>query len=100
MGKKAVVTGGSKGIGRAIAEACARAGAGIVVLARKPDELAETELPITRIVLGPLSPASVRTIVAETLSCNAEQDEQAEQLATISELRIGTQNARSAKRAR
>ncbi|MCA9681970.1 MAG: AAA family ATPase, partial [Myxococcales bacterium] len=47
------------------------------------DELAETELPITRIVLGPLSPASVRTIVADTLNCDDEQDEQAQQLATI-----------------
>jgi len=41
-GQVAIVTGGGRGIGRAIALALARAGAAVAVVARSPDQLAET----------------------------------------------------------
>ena len=40
--KVAIVTGGTKGIGRGIAEALARAGAGVIIAARRSEEIEQT----------------------------------------------------------
>jgi 3-oxoacyl-[acyl-carrier protein] reductase len=47
-GKAAIVTGGSKGIGYAVAEALARAGADVVICARHEDEVARAAAELER----------------------------------------------------
>jgi NAD(P)-dependent dehydrogenase (short-subunit alcohol dehydrogenase family) len=69
----AIVTGGGRGIGRAIAEALAGAGAAVAVLARSRDELAETAGGIERgggrviaVVADVADPRAVQAAVEQT----------------------------------
>ena len=80
-GRVAAVTGGSSGIGRAIAGALARAGASVVVVARNRDNLAATvgELEANGCqaawVVGDLSTREgVRTVAEEVVEAFGEPD--------------------------
>ena len=64
-GKRALVTGASRGIGRAIAEGLAKAGARVAVAARSLDTLKETGLHAIRLDVTDVS--SCRAAVAETV---------------------------------
>ncbi|MFM8437462.1 MAG: SDR family oxidoreductase [Candidatus Kapaibacterium sp.] len=73
-GKRAVVTGGTKGIGRAIAEELARFGAEVVIIARSDVELRATKERFAEAGLGidivccDIADATARSRCIETLS--------------------------------
>jgi NAD(P)-dependent dehydrogenase (short-subunit alcohol dehydrogenase family) len=71
-GQVAIVTGGGRGIGRAIALGLAKAGATVAVVARSEDQLAESVTEITRLGARAISitadvsdPAAVQKMVVE-----------------------------------
>ena len=51
-GRTALVTGGSRGIGRAIAERLGRSGADVIIVARRPDIVDDTIAELTGVVGG------------------------------------------------
>jgi len=75
-GARAIVTGASSGIGRAVALELARRGAGVVVAARRSDRLRETAEQITamgrpvEMVVGDISDPTVRKCVVDAAEEN------------------------------
>ena len=78
-GKTAIITGGSKGIGRAAALRFVQEGASVLVCARGPDALEETAgaarkaVESARVVTVPADltrPDDIRRVVAEGRACN------------------------------
>src|SRR5512144_2804139 len=60
-GKTALVTGGGRGIGRAIALAFVRFGANVVISSRKPENLQPTVAEVTALGVGCLAvPTNIR----------------------------------------
>ncbi|MDW8223692.1 MAG: glucose 1-dehydrogenase [Gemmatales bacterium] len=72
-GKRAVITGGSRGLGRAIAQALAEAGADLVLVARDADTLAQAQTQLLTtgrrvdVVVGDLSTPEGTETVCQTI---------------------------------
>lgn len=79
--RRAVITGGGRGIGRAIAETLAEAGAQVIVTGRSRDELAEVALSISG------------TALVADLSKRADTDRLVSELAAIGRVDILINNA-------
>ncbi|MGH7053686.1 MAG: SDR family oxidoreductase [Stellaceae bacterium] len=67
-GKSAVITGGSKGLGLAIAEEYAKSGADVAILARDPATLAEAK---TRIAAGAAGRSKIAAISCDVAKADA-----------------------------
>lgn len=67
-GRKALVTGASRGLGQAIAEALASAGADVAITARKSDDLSETA---SRIAAHDRASATLSLDVRDVAACGA-----------------------------
>ena len=76
--KTAIVTGSTKGIGRSIAEALARAGANVVVSSRKPDKCEEVAAAIR-----------AEGLEATAIPCHIGKREDVEQLVSETRKRFG-----------
>lgn len=77
-GKTAVVTGSTRGIGRAIAEALARAGAEVVISSRKVDKCAEVAAAL-----------QAEGLAAHPIACNIGKREDVENLVAATRAQLG-----------
>ncbi len=82
-GRTAVVTGGTRGIGRAIAEGLTCAGANVVVASRKPDACAETEAHLRTLGGGGSDALGVPTHLGDVDAIAALVDAAAERFGGI-----------------
>jgi NAD(P)-dependent dehydrogenase (short-subunit alcohol dehydrogenase family) len=69
-GRRALVTGGSKGLGRAIAEELLAEGAAVAICARSKDELASTASALR----DRFSPATIVDVVADVTDRQQVED--------------------------
>ena len=67
-GKTALITGGSRGIGRAIGARYLQAGGSVILLARRPDVLARTKAELDPIAPGKVSVISCDVANAESIA--------------------------------
>ncbi|MBI3753958.1 MAG: SDR family oxidoreductase [Deltaproteobacteria bacterium] len=86
-GKKAVITGGSDGIGFGIAKALANNGADVLLIARDPDKLKRASAELAR------NGVAVKAISADLSDASAVEKISAQLLAEWSELSILVNNA-------
>jgi 3-oxoacyl-[acyl-carrier protein] reductase len=94
-GRRALITGGSLGLGRAMAEMLAGAGASVAVVARRPEVLAEAKEAVeAKAAKG----AKVATVVADVASAGGCEAAFAEAESALGGVDILINNAGSSKR--
>ena len=79
-GKKALITGGTKGIGEAIVSAYVDLGAEVITVARNAATLPETWSGKVTLITGDLSDADFRNTLSETIGAKWGKDRKSTRL--------------------